>query len=274
MMLRLILSCLKSGRGSVLVTCLPMLMAVAMTVVGSQPQAMANIPALPGLSFDQYLVDLREVAPTEEVFAVFDFKNSGAETITINSLVPSCGCMSPRMEKMVYKPGENGSFLLRIKTALQRPGPKEFSVKVNYTDSQPRTREVFLKAVFPTEQIYVKPMSLTFHQLGSSPVSQEIVVTDLRTTPAEIIGVESSSDFLNVEILDATTAKSGAQQQRVRVTVPGSVPSGKQMATIKIFTNDERFYELKVPVQILGLPRHTPPLRMAGPQPVGGVGRY
>ncbi len=269
-----VLGCLRSGFGPLLVTSLPVVMAFAMTFMGSRPQVMGNVPELPGLSFDQYLVDLREVAPTEEIFAVFDFKNTGANTITVNSLVPSCGCLSPRMEKMVYKPGENGSFLLRIKTALQRPGPKEFSVKVNYTDTQPRSREVYLKAVFPAEQIYVKPMSLTFHQLGSSPVSQEIIVTDLRTTPAEIIGVESSSDFMNVEVLGVTTAKSGAQQQRVRVTVPGSVPSGKQTATIKIFTNDERFYELKVPVQIFGLPRHTSPLRMAGPQPLGGTGRY
>lgn len=267
------MGCLRSRRGPVLVLCVPLILALVMSFSGPQPQSMANVPELPGLAFDQYLVDLREVAPTEEIFGYFGFKNTSSHTVTITSLEPSCGCMLPQLKKKVYNPGESGEFLLRIKTAMQRPGPKEFFVKVHYTDSQPRTRDVFLRAVFPQEQIYVRPMSLTFHQLGTSPVDQEIIVTDLRKTPAEIIGVESSSDFINVEVLKTTTTKTGAQQQRVRVTVPGSVPAGRQMATIKIFTNDERFYELKVPVQIFGMERHAAPLRMAGPQPLGPARR-
>ena len=270
----LVPGCLKTGRGPLLVTSLPVLLAFAMMFLGTGPQMMANIPELPGLAFDQYLVDLREVAPTEEVFANFDYKNTSPHTVTINSLVPSCGCLSPRLDKKVLKPGQSGYFLLRIKTALQQPGPKEFSVKVNYTDSKPRTCDVYLKVVFPAEQIYVKPMSLTFAQLGTSPIGQDLVVTDVRKTPAEILGVESSSEFLSVEVLRPTTTKTGAQQQIVRVTVPGAVPSKKQMATLKIFTNDERFYEIKVPVQIFGQGRHTTPLRLAGPQPDGGVRRY
>ena len=263
----------KTRRGPLLVLSLPLLMALAMNCLGAHPQSMADVPELPGLVFDQYLVDLHEVAPTEEIFGYFRFKNTSPQTLTITSLEPSCGCMSPQLKKKVYKPGESGEFLLRIKTAMQRPGLKEFFVKVHYTDSQPRTRDVFLRAVFPTQQIYVRPMSLTFHQLGTSPVDQEIVVTDLRSTPAEIIGVESSSDFVHVEILQPTTTKSGAQQQRVRVTVPGSVPSGRQLATIKIFTNDERFFELNVPVQVFGLERRTAPLRIVGPLPSGPVRR-
>ncbi len=265
--------CFRTRRGPLFVLSLPVLMALAMSCLGSHPQSMANVPELPGLAFDQYLVDLHEVAPTEEIFGYFVFQNTSPHTLTITKLEPSCGCMSPVLKKKVYKPGESGEFLLRIKTALQRPGSKEFFVKVHYTDSQPRTRDVFLRAVFPKEQIYVRPMSLTFHQLGTSSVDQEIVVTDLRTTPAEIIGVESSSDFLNVEILKPTKSKTGALQQRLRVTVPGAVPSGRQMATIKIFTDDETFHELKVPVQIFGQERHAAPLRFVGPQPVGTVRR-
>ena len=269
----IVIGCLKSRRGPLFAVCLPVLMALVMSFAGARPQTMASVPELPGLAFDQYLVDLREVAPTEEIFGYFGFKNTSPHTVTITSLEPSCGCMLPQLKKKVYEPGESGEFLLRIKTAMQRPGPKEFFVKVHYTDSQPRTCDVYLRAVFPVEQIYVRPMSLTFHQLGSSPVDQEIIVTDLRKTPAEIIGVESSSDFVKLEILKPTTTKTGAMQQRVRVTVPGSVPSGRQMASIKIFTDDERFYELKVPVQIFGQERHATPLRMAGPQPMGPVRR-
>lgn len=262
-----------SLRGPFLLLCAPVLWAFIAVIHGPQPQTMANIPELPGLAFDQYLVDLREVAPTEEIFANFEFRNTSQHTVNITSLVPSCGCMQPQLKKTTYEPGESGYFLLRIKTALQQPGPKEFNVKVNYTDTQPRSRVVYLRATFPTQQIYVRPMSLTFHQLGTSEVYQEIIVTDLRKSPAEIIGVESSSDFVNVEVLPASTTKTGARKQHIRVTVPGAVPAGRQMGTIKIFTNDDRFHEMKVPIQVFGPERQTSHLRFAGPQPQGTVRR-
>ena len=265
--------CTGSARGPLLLLCAPVLWAFVALMHGPQAQTMANIPELPGLAFDQYLVDLREVAPTEEIFANFEFRNTSKQTVNITSLVPSCGCMQPQLKKTSYAPGESGYFLLRIKTALQRPGPKEFNVKVNFTDTQPRTRMVYLRAVFPTQQIYVRPMSLTFHQLGTSEVYQEIIVTDLRKTPAEIIGVESSTDFVKLEVLPAATTKTGARKQHIRITVPGAVPAGRQLGTIKIFTNDDKFHEMKVPIQIFGQERHTSNLRFAGPQPDSAVRR-
>ncbi len=260
-------------RGPLLVLCLPVLLAIAASLVGPRPQSMANIPVIEGLSFDQYLVDLREVAPTEEIFGTFFFKNTCPHEVTITKLEPSCGCMQPQMSQKVYQPGETGRFLLRIKTALQHPGRKEFNVKVHYTDPQPRTREVHLRAVFPEAQIYVKPMSLTFHQIGTSPVDQEIIVTDLRKTPADIIGVQSTSDLVQLEILEPLTTKTGARQQRVRVTIPGAVPTGRHQATVKIFTNDDKFHELKVPIQVFGQDKQSLVPRMAGPLPMGPVRR-
>ncbi|MES2794284.1 MAG: DUF1573 domain-containing protein [Planctomycetota bacterium] len=264
---------LGTRRGPLLIMCLPLVLALVMSVQGAHPQTMKQIPELPSLVFDQYLLDLGQVAQAEEVFGYFFFKNTSTQPLTITSLEPSCGCLLPRLNKKVYGPGESGEFLLRIRTALQRPGLKEFNVKVNYTDTKPQSRDVFLRVVFPTQQIYVKPMSLTFHQLGTSPVDQEFIVTDLRSNPAEIIGVESSSDFINVEVLKPTTTTTGAYQQRVRVTVPGAVPAGRQMATIKIYTNDEKMHEIKVPVQVFGLERRAPGQRVAGPQPAGPVRR-
>lgn len=270
---------LSSRRGPLLALCVPIICSCLMGLKGSQPQPMVNVPELPGLAFDQYLVDLREVAPTEEIFGYFGFRNTSPNTVTITSLEPSCGCLSPHLqnEKRVYAPGESGNFKLRIKTALQKPGFKEFNVKVHYTDTQPRTCEVFLRAIFPDKQIYVRPMSLTFHQIGTSPVDQEIIVTDLRPTPADVIGATSTTEFIKLEVLDPTTSKTGARQQRVRVTVPGAVPSGRHVATIQIFTNDERFHDLKVPIQIFGPPkpekRHSLATRPIGPQAIGPIRR-
>lgn len=270
---------LSTRKGPLLALCLPVICSCLMGWSGSRPQPMANVPELPGLSFDQYLVDLREVVPTEEIFGYFGFRNTSPHTVTITSMEPSCGCLTPQLhkEKKVYEPGETGSFKLRIKTALQKPGFKEFTVKVHYTDSQPRTREVFLRAIFPDKQIYVRPMSLTFHQLGTLPVDQEIIVTDLRPAPADVIGATCTSDFVQLQILEPTTSKTGARQQRIRVTVTGAVPTGRHVASIQVFTNDERFHDLKVPIQIFGPPkterRHAVANRTIGPQAIGPIRR-
>ncbi len=269
----LISELIQGRRGPLLALCLPLLCSCLMSLIGSRPQAIANAPELPGLAFDQYLVDLGEVAPTEEVLANFDFRNTSPHPVTITKLEPSCGCLQPTLRKTVYQPGESGYFLLRIKTALQKPGFKEFNVKVHYTDSQPRTRDVYLRTTFPEKQIYVSPMSLTFHQLGTSPVDQELIVTDLRATPAEVIGVTSTSDLVQLQVLDPTTTKDGAHQQRVRITVPSAVPAGRHLGTIKVYTNDEKFHELKIPIQVYGPGKHSVTQRTFGPAMRGPVRR-
>lgn len=264
---------IQGRRGPLLALCLPLICCCFMSLLGNRPRAMANVPDLPGLAFDQYLVDLREVAPTEEVFGYFGFRNTSQHTLTITKLEPSCGCLHPQLKKTVYKPGEGGEFLLRVKTALQQPGFKEFTVKVHYTDSKPRTRDVFLRITFPEKQIYITPRALTFHQSGTESVDQEVIMTDLRATPAEIIGVSSTSDLLKLEVLDPTTTKNNARQQRVRITLPGSVPSGKHSASILIYTNDEKFHELKVPIILFGPEKHSLTQRTIGPQMIGPVQR-
>lgn len=262
-----------SGRGQLLAVCVPLVCACVVWLVGSRPQTMANVPELPGLAFNQYMVDLQEVSATEEVYAAFDFRNTSAHPITITKLEPSCGCLQPRMRKQVYAPGEVGNFILRVKTALQQPGFKEFRVAVHYTDSEPRTRDVFLRVTFPKEQIYVTPRALTFHQPGSTPVEGEVFMTDLRANPSEILGVKCDNEFVALKVMELATTKQGARRQGVHVTVAGPVPSGKRDAVITIYTNDTEFHELKVPIQIFGPGKHTTVARAYGPQPAGPIRR-
>lgn len=236
------------------------------------PRALDSTPTIAGLAFDQYYVNLREVTPSEEVYAYFSFRNVGQVPLTIHKLVPSCGCLLPQMKKKDYRPGEAGEFLLRIRTTAQQPGPKEFQVTAHYTDTEPRTREVTLRVVFPEEQIYVRPMSLSVHQFGTSPVEQEVIVTDLRSSPANVLGVKSSSDLVQLSVMKPTQSAAGARVQRIRVTIPGPIPAGRHTAIVKIYTDDASFQEMKIPIQIFG-PEKAGTQRIAGPQPLGPVRR-
>lgn len=269
MMSRTVLTLLFSRRAVLLALCLPASWSLIACCGDVKPRMLVETPTVPGLAFDQYYVNLREVTPSEEVFAYFSFQNVGDVPLRIDKLVPSCGCLLPQMKKKDYLPGEKGEFLLRIRTTAQMPGPKEFIVTAHYTDIKARTRDVMLRAVFPEEQIYARPMSLSVHQLGTSPVEQEVVVTDLRNSPASILGVSASSDLVQVAVLEPTKSTTGAKIQRIRVSVPGPIASGRHSVLIKIYTNDPKFSEIKVPMQIFGPDKNPSKSRIAGPLPLG-----
>ncbi|MDB5389645.1 MAG: hypothetical protein JWM11_5291 [Planctomycetaceae bacterium] len=273
MLSRTVRKLLVSRSTPLLALCLPVVWSLVACLCEAKPQAMSDVPSIPSLAFEQYYVNLREVAASEEVYAYFSFCNVGDVTLTIDQLQPSCGCLLPQMKKKVYQPGEEGEFLLRIRTTAQQPGPKEFTVKVHYTDTQPRFREVFLRVVFPQEQLYARPMSLAVHQLGSSPVEQEIVVTDLRKSPAGILGVSTTSDLVQAAVLSPTTSPTGAKLQRIKVTVPGPIPSGRQLVMVKIYTDDEKIHEIKVPMQVYGPDKNSGTQRLAKPPLMGPVYR-
>src|SRR5262249_37660976 len=111
---------------------IPFFLALAAQAIGPRPAPMAALPVRPALAFNQYLVDLGEVPPREEVDAHFDFANRGAATVKIDQLVPSCGCLQPQLKKMVYEPGESGRFVVRVQTANEQAGQKEYHIGVKY----------------------------------------------------------------------------------------------------------------------------------------------
>src|SRR4029077_20650754 len=100
---------------------------------------------------------LGPVAPSEEVFAHFDFINRGQSAVTITALVPSCGCLQPQMNKKVYQPGTSGNFLVRVQTANENPGLKEYHVAIRYMDPEPREADVVFRVVLPDNQVFVRP---------------------------------------------------------------------------------------------------------------------
>ena len=232
---------------------LPTALAVAAAVRGAPPRPMTGVPELPSLVFDQYVVDLGAVPPSEEVYARFVFRNTGPNPLKIRELKPSCGCLQPKLSRDTYQPGEVGTFALKVQTASQEPGPKDYTVAVRYDAPQPQERTVTFRVDLPKNQVLVRPRALVFYQSGSSEAtSQELVVTDLRAKPLRVLGVRTSSDFVTAEALPEPTTEDGAVRYHVRVTVQGKIPPGRHQALVSIFTDDAEFTELRVPLWVFG----------------------
>lgn len=231
---------------------LPFLVAVVTHAVGRPARPITTSEARAGLTFDQYLVDLGETHPSEQVSARFRFTNTGEVPVTLKKLEPSCGCLTPELRKKVIEPGESSDLMMRVQTASQEIGPKEYRLTVNYEDAKPRQAHLVFRVILPDNQVTIRPRALVFYQLGEGTTSQELVVTDRRTQPLEILGASCRSELANVEVLESDQDEHGHRRLRVKVTVAGSVPPGRRQDVVTVFTNDQTYPQLKVPLIIEG----------------------
>ncbi len=213
-------------------------------------------PRQPALSFHQYAVDLRKIHPTTEAHATFVFQNRGSEPVRITKMEPSCGCLTPRLQgdrDSLFPAGEHGRVVLRMQPANTTPGPHEYTVKVSYTDPEPREILLTLKLEIPPTMLSVKPPALiVYHPPGSEPTISDFTITDGRGQAFEITGVSVNSELIETAIGESSRTPTGQFQQSVRVLIAGNLPPGKAQVLLRITTTDPDVPELRVPIMLQG----------------------
>jgi hypothetical protein len=239
---------------AILLVGIPAGATIAATLTGPRACPVADVPEQRGLSFYQYLVDLGNVRPTDEVSARFTFVNSGEVPLTIEKLLPSCGCLQPKLWKNIetYAPGEHGFFTVRVQTANERPGPREYTIRVKYKDPEPREELLTFRVRLPDNQVTIRPRALVAMQRDGKPTTFEATITDRRAKRLELVNVVTSSDFVTAELGETSFNKQGHQESTIRVTVAGKVPSRSFSAIVTVATNDPSYPFLKVPLLIHG----------------------
>ena len=246
----------------------PFVLSLAVQVFGRSPTPMAAPPVRPSLAFDQYLIDLGPVGPSEEVAVAFRFMNRGSNRVTIEQLVPSCGCLQPELKQTVYAPGEAGKFNLRVQTANQLPGSKEYRVAVKYVDSGPREANLVFRVVLPLNQVFVRPPALAVSLFPGAAATEQIVqIFDHRAEHLNITRVDCYRNMAAVEQLEAGADEHGHWRARLKVTVPGNLRPGRIETMVRIFTDDPDYHMLRVPLVIDVRPSHSivdPQVRTAG----------
>jgi hypothetical protein len=228
-------------------------------VFPASPCEPAAGPRRASLAFHQYLVNRRN-EPLQPVFdGYYSFRNVGDAPLTITKMEPSCGCLQPQIsrDQWTYQPGETGAFRVQVATANEEPGPHEYTVKVQYTDPDPQETTVRFKLNLPVRKITVDPPELAFFQYNGHPAKRDVYVTDFRGSSLEVTRVTSSLDLLTARIKPAETDAAGHHRIPIELNVPGTVPPGRQMATLKIETNDAEFHFIRIPILIDG-PRESP----------------
>jgi hypothetical protein len=231
---------------------LPFVCAVVAHAMGPTPQEPVKGEEPAGLVFEQYLIDLGDVPPIPMLEGRFRFTNRSDRTITITDLKPSCGCLNPRLKKRVYQPGESGEFFVRVQTAGETSGQKEYYVDVLYEDSQPRQVQLGFDFVLPERKVVVHPRALLFYQLGHGATTREITVSDYRDARLTVLEGTCDSPYVSVSIGPAKTMSSSYRTTKVKVTVSGVVPPGKHQTILNLTTDDPTYPLLRVPLWIQG----------------------
>ena len=248
----------------VLLMVAPCLWATVVQVRGSIPTPVAPAPKRAALAFTQRLVDLGTVAPSEEVLAHFDFINRGEEAVKILELVPSCGCLQPTMSRKLYYPGQAGHFELRVQTANQTAGQKEYHVTVKYADPEPQEVDLTFRVNLPENQVFIRPRALAIYQLSDQPMREKVEIVDRRGKSLNIVRVDCTrSQVAQVEMGESDVDDNGHARNRLWVNVPGNLPEAKVHAMIRVYTDDPDYRMLRVPLII----ESRRPQSMAGNSP-------
>lgn len=258
-----------SGTKSKLLLCAtlaPFVLALIAHAAGPVPREISELPPKSSLAFSQYLVDKGRVDPTSLEDARFRFFNTGTEPLEITRIKASCGCLQPIISlndkqhrpeadgsiSLKVEPGAAGEIMMRVQTANQKPGAKEYTVSVYSRDSQPRKAELLFRLDLPERGVIVRPGQMVLYQLNGVPTDHTIVVTDMRDETLSIEGMRCTSDLVQLTVEAPRFNEHGFREFPIQMTIAGKVPPGKHVAVVRIFTNDSSYPELRVPLWIYG----------------------
>ncbi len=232
----------------------PFGLAVAAHVLPDPPRAVAPTPRA-ALAFGEYLVNLGRIDEGRPAAARFHFRNSGDRPLTILGFSPSCGCLSPRLDRPGYDAGERGSFIVVADTAGEasdrEDATKEHYVDVRYDAGEgERTARMHVKFTLPARHVSIEPRTLLVYQFNDTPTTREITITDRRTPPLTVVGVECPSAAVAVAWKPA-----GSVADAVRATLSVTVPKPPERPTqtlVTITTDDPAQPTIYVPIAVFG----------------------
>jgi hypothetical protein len=207
----------------------------------------ANI-AQAQLTFNPPNIDLGEVKAGQVFAHQVKVTNTGAEPITVSELKSSCGCIQPVLDPSTLAPGATGTLKMQINTLTSNPGPTTYGVRLRYQLRGQLREQLYVLVSNVVQEIVVTPAALTF--IGERPRAQVLTILDKRSTPIQIIGMETTSPFLAVEWIQPPQTDPQAQYA-LQLTVREGLPAGQHDWEIVIHTKDPAYPALRIPIKIM-----------------------
>ncbi len=162
-------------------------------VLGSFPVMQANA----GLSFPEELLKIEAEIGAKEATAVFAFRNDGPETVKIEKIDSSCGCLRADSDRRIYEPGESGT-ITAVFSTKGNPGVYKKTLTVQSRGAA-REKQTLTVHVDVPSLASLEPRMVRW-KLGDAPESKRIEFTVEREDPIHIREVSSSRDTVRVTL--------------------------------------------------------------------------
>jgi hypothetical protein len=195
------------------------------------------------------IFDAGEVRAGAPLSHEFTFRNRGPDAVEIINLESSCGCLTPRLEKRRYEPGERGSIGLEVNTLSPAPGPHTWQVKLSCRSGETVTEIPLRLTARLVREIIVEPAAVTLFVDGT--VQTQLHVTDLRPHSLEILQVHTTSPALQAQLIGQQPDGNGRPTRRIELTVSSEFPEGRHEETLTLYTDDPAYREIRVPVTVV-----------------------
>lgn len=188
--------------------------------------------------------DFGKVRSGDPVEHVFEFRNSGTETLEVKSIQLTPPLTVAKMTRRV-KPGETASVAVRLEQP-RRPGDFEGLIVIHFTkeDAPEAFFRVQGRVVGPID---FEPMRAFFvTAFKGESTEQSLEITNYESEPLRILKVEHDDARFAT---DLATVEAG-RRYRLTLRTKESAPAGKSKETIRLLTSNERSPVIQIPANM------------------------
>lgn len=172
----------------------------------------AAFPAWAGLFWEKEKLELTPEIGQKVVRTSYPFTNTGAASVSVVGIAPSCGCVATSLEKFDYAPGESGQIDVTFDAEMDKGiALAQRTIEVTTSDA-PQSPKVLELKVHVREAVSVTPEGLVWLH-GSKPEPKTVVVEASSGVEAIRLAPVGENDNFAVEV------KPEVEGQRYRLTV-------------------------------------------------------
>jgi hypothetical protein len=189
-------------------------------------------------------VDLGEVRGGPARQHRFDLVNDGPTAIEILNIERGCGCLTPRLDRKVLQPGEKATLQVEVRTAGQANGPRSWNLRLRYRDGDALREELIVIAATIRNEVSLQPTILALHV--RDVLRQEVVVTDLRSSPLKVTSLHASSPAIRAKV---KSVNGGVTKLELEVSA-AALNAGTHDAMLTVYTDDPQYGALSLPITL------------------------
>ncbi|MCS7015167.1 MAG: DUF1573 domain-containing protein [Gemmatales bacterium] len=193
-------------------------------------------------------VDFGRVSTLSSPQREVTFHVRGTKPVEILEARGSCGCLQVEVLTPQVAPGRLGRLRLSLYPLRAPAGVHVWEVRIRYREEEQVYEAKWAVRAEVIREITVHPPHVEL--AVSSEVEQEIVVSDHREQPLQILRVETTSPALSAQLIAGAQEACRPRQYRIRVKVSSELPQPVQDSLLVIHTNDVQCPQLLVPIRV------------------------